>query len=127
MQPNNYLKIFLILLLVNFLGACSLISPKEKVVIQTQYIERNIPIQQRPRPIELYNIKFHVVNQNNLEDFLGRIKESQGDIVFIAVSVLDYESLALNMAELRRYIEQQKSLIIYYEEQLKPISRDENE
>jgi len=27
----------------------------------------------------------------------------------------DYENLALNVAELRRYIEQQKQIIVYYE------------
>jgi len=28
----------------------------------------------------------------------------------------DYENLALNIAELRRYINQQKQIIVYYEE-----------
>jgi hypothetical protein len=27
----------------------------------------------------------------------------------------DYENLALNLADLRRYIEQQKEIIVYYE------------
>ena len=32
----------------------------------------------------------------------------------------DYENLSLNFAELRRYIEQQKQIIVYYEEAIKP-------
>ena len=32
----------------------------------------------------------------------------------------DYETLALNMAEIKRYIEQQKSIIVYYENAIKP-------
>tara|TARA_B100002019_G_scaffold289794_1_gene306148 strand:- start:823 stop:948 length:126 start_codon:yes stop_codon:yes gene_type:complete len=34
--------------------------------------------------------------------------------------VKDYENLSLNFAELRRYIEQQKQIIIYYENAVKP-------
>jgi hypothetical protein len=32
----------------------------------------------------------------------------------------DYENLALNIAEIRRYINQQTQVIIYYEGSLKP-------
>jgi hypothetical protein len=32
----------------------------------------------------------------------------------------DYETLALNMAELKRFIQQQKQLIVYYEKAVKP-------
>ncbi len=39
---------------------------------------------------------------------------------YIAISVKDYENLALNFAELRRYIEQQKQIIVYYEKAVAP-------
>jgi hypothetical protein len=32
----------------------------------------------------------------------------------------DYENLALNVAELRRYINQQTEIIVYYEEAVSP-------
>jgi hypothetical protein len=32
----------------------------------------------------------------------------------------DYENLALNIADLRRFINQQTEIIVYYEENLKP-------
>ena len=41
-------------------------------------------------------------------------KKNGGDS-YIALSVKDYENLSLNFAELRRYIEQQKQIIVYYE------------
>jgi hypothetical protein len=34
--------------------------------------------------------------------------------------VRDYETLTLNMAELKRFLEQQKQLIIYYEKAVAP-------
>jgi hypothetical protein len=41
-------------------------------------------------------------------------------LAYIAISVKDYENLSLNFAELKRYIEQQKQIIVYYEEAVKP-------
>jgi len=32
----------------------------------------------------------------------------------------DYENLAINIADLRRYLEQQNEIIVYYEDALKP-------
>jgi len=32
----------------------------------------------------------------------------------------DYELLALNIAEIRRYLNQQKEIIVYYEKAVKP-------
>ena len=46
---------------------------------------------------------------------LGIRRIDNKDYVFYAISVPSYENLALDMAELRRYIEQQKEIIIYYE------------
>jgi hypothetical protein len=36
-------------------------------------------------------------------------------MVFFAISVPHYENLSLNLAELRRYIEAQQGIIVYYE------------
>ena len=36
-------------------------------------------------------------------------------------SVKDYQNLSLNFAELRRYIEQQKQIIVYYEKAVAPV------
>jgi len=37
----------------------------------------------------------------------------------------DYENLALNISELRRYINQQTEIIIYYEEAVQPEAQQE--
>ena len=37
-------------------------------------------------------------------------------MIFYAISVRSYENLALNMADIKRYIEQQSEIIVYYEE-----------
>lgn len=88
--------------------------------IKTVEASRNVPIQNRPRPVDMNGIYFYVVNENNFEEFKGRFTQEKGDFLFYAISVRDYETLALNMSELKRFIKQQKELIVYYEEAVKP-------
>lgn len=77
----------------------------------------SVPIQQRPRAVSLLDASFRVVTAENLDEFLEEV--TVGDqFVFIAMDVQDYENLSLNVDELRRYIEQQQSVILYYEESL---------
>ena len=74
----------------------------------------------RPKPINLTDTRLYVVNESNLEEFLKEFEEVNGNRAFIAFSVKDYENLSLNVAELRRYINQQNEIIIYYEEAVSP-------
>ena len=104
---------------VMFLTGCSLFGPGE-VVVQTEYVDRIIPIQTRPRGITTYPIKFFAVTEENFEEFKATFEDEYTDFVFFALGVPDYENLSLNMAEIRRYIEQQQILIIYYEDSIRP-------
>ena len=61
------------------------------------------------------DVYFYVVTEDTLDEFKERFVKEQGDFLFYAISVRDYETIALNMAELKRYIEQQQVIIIYYE------------
>jgi hypothetical protein len=66
----------------------------------------------------MHPVYFYAVNEENLEEFLSRFEGENGDIVFFAISVPHYENLSLNLADLKRYIGQQKSLIVYYEDSI---------
>jgi hypothetical protein len=73
------------------------------------------------------SIKWYVVTEQNFEEFKKRFVDENGDLVGYVLSVRDYESLALNMAEIKRYMEQQKQIIIYYEEAVKPREKEKKE
>lgn len=75
-----------------------------------------MPTVARPKPINLTDTRLYVVNEDNLEEFLKEFEDVNGNRAFVAFSVKDYENLALNIAELRRYIKQQGEIILYYEE-----------
>ena len=88
--------------------------------IRTVEVERKIPVQNRPRPVTLSNLHFYVVTEDTFEAFKQRFVKQNGDFLFYAISVRDYESLALNMAEIKRFISAQKALIVYYEAAVAP-------
>lgn len=75
-----------------------------------------VPTVARPKPLQLTDTKVYVVNKDNLDSFLNEFKEIHGDLAFVALSIRDYENLALNVAELRRFINQQSQIILYYED-----------
>jgi len=127
MHLREYLKISSLLLLTLVLSSCSSWPKFTQIEVQTVEVERNIPIQNRPQPITMNTtMKWWVVTEENFKEFKEKFQKENGDpLVAYVLSVRDYETLALNMAEIKRYIEQQKEIIIYYEEAAKP--RDEKE
>ena len=73
------------------------------------------------------DIYFYVVTEENFEEFKAKFVKEYGDLVGYVLSVRDYETLALNMAEIKRYIQQQKELIIYYEKAVAPKPKEEKD
>ena len=125
MVLKNYLKVLSLLLLCLAISSCSSWPKLKQIEIKTVQVERVIPTQNRPRPINMNDIKFYVVTSENFEDFKKRYEKDNGAFLFYALSVRDYETLALNMAEIKRYIEQQKQIIIYYEKAVAPKPKKE--
>ena len=120
MVLKNYLKVLSLLPLCLAISSCSSWPELKQIEIKTVQVERVIPTQNRPRPLNMNDIKFYVVTSENFEDFKKRYEKDNGTFLFYALSVRDYETLALNMADIKRYIEQQKQIIIYYEKAVKP-------
>ena len=116
----NYLTVSSLLLLTLLLSSCGYIrKPEKEIVVKTVEVQKIIPIQPQPKPIDMIDVKFYVVTEENYEEFKEKFMKTNNDYVFYAVSVHDYENLAFNMAELYRYIRQQKEIMIYYEEAVK--------
>ena len=115
-------KLILVSSLLLLTSGCASVEPQ--VVLKTDYVVKDIPIQPRPKPLNLHRVKWYAVTPENMEEFLQRFEEESGINVFFAVSVPDYENMSLNVAELRRYINQQKALIVYYEESIQTMIKE---
>ena len=112
----NYLTVSSLLLLTLLLSSCGYIrKPEKEIVVKTIEVQKIVPMQPQPKPVDMIDVKFYVVTEENYEEFKEKFMKTNNDYVFYAVSVHDYENLAFNMAELYRYIRQQKEIIIYYE------------
>ena len=112
----NYLTVSSLLLLTLLLSSCGYIrKPEKEIIVKTIEVQKIVPVQPQPKPVDMIDVKFYVVTEENYEEFKEKFMKTNNDYVFYAVSVHDYENLAFNMAELYRYIRQQKEIIIYYE------------
>ena len=124
----NYLTVSSLLLLTLLLSSCGFIrKPEKEIVVKTIEVQKIIPVQPQPKPVDMIDVKFYVVTEENYEEFKEKFMKTNNDYVFYAVSVHDYENLAFNMAELYRYIRQQKEIMIYYEKavEVKPKEKKE--
>ena len=111
----------LILLLTT---ACAT-TPREVKII-TKPVEIEIFQPDLPDAIELERPKWYVVNRENLEEFLTELERIQSaSPVFFAFTPQDYEKMAYNLQEVRRYILQAKEVIVYYQRVTQPQSWDE--
>lgn len=111
------------ILLISFLllGGCSLIQPQPlpapEPIIKTVTEYKTLEIYQPPLPkaIDLQDVEFFVVTEKNFEEQVKKLEKMQdGTYVLFGLTPQDYENMAYNLQELRRYIRQQKEIIIYY-------------
>jgi hypothetical protein len=125
MQRINFGIISSLLLATLLLSSCSSFRADPEIKIVTQIEKTVVPIVPMPKPVQMNDIKIYVVSPNeNLEEFKKEFEAKNGADAYIALSIKDYENLSNNFAELRRYIEQQKAIIVYYEEAVKPLDTD---
>ncbi len=90
-------------------------------VVETPQIEApTIRIVPRPDPIEMRNADIVVVTEANLEQVIARVKQEQGDFVLYAMTAQSFESLALSFEQIKKFIEEQNAVIVYYENAVKP-------
>ncbi len=134
MERKNYLTnlslLVVALFIVTLTSGCSILrlKPEKEVVVKYVETQRNIPLQSRPKPLDFSTVQWKVVTDQNFDEFIEQYKVENGEAwVFYVVTVRDYENLALNMADLRRFVEQQKEIIVYYEEAVKPKTQTEGD
>ena len=121
---KRYPVLFFLPLLLLLNSGCSSFKKILPLEIRTVEVERKIPTQNRPRPVSLNNLHFYVVTEDTFVAFKQRFVKQNGDFLFYAISVRDYETLALNMAEIKRFLQQQKQIIIYYEKAVAPRKKE---
>ena len=108
--------ILVVMAAVIFLTGCSSLRPEPEIKVVTKIEKTTVSTVARPKPVQLNDVRVYVVNAENYESFVKEFQEENGQLAYVALSMRDYENLALNVAELRRFINQQTNIIVYYEE-----------
>lgn len=97
------------------ISGCSLLKP-QPIPVEIKTVPIQIPITQPvlPRAIDMKEPYWYVVSEKNLEEFLERIEKESGTMVFFAMSPADYELMAYNLQEIKRYVKELKEVVVYY-------------
>tara|TARA_A100001388_G_scaffold248808_1_gene209101 strand:- start:186 stop:548 length:363 start_codon:yes stop_codon:yes gene_type:complete len=102
--------------LVLLLSSCSSFKPEKEIVTVEKIVKPTIAIALKPTPIEMKNADVLVVTEQNFQEVVDKVKAKQnGQFVVYALDLKSFENLAINMEQIKRYIEQQNEVILYYE------------
>lgn len=104
------MKIFLIISTLLLLSACGSVKIKQQADVVQQTVIHPTP----PPQLSMRTVDWTVFNRAKLEKLLADYPDQE--IVLFTLSAKGYENLSLNVAEMIRYVKEQKNIIIYYRE-----------
>jgi len=129
-------KILASALILSTISGCSFLqAPPREVKIVSKPVEIVITQPIMPRALSLKEPNWYVVSDTKIankdgqypegytyfDKFIEDIKKKHGgDLVFVAMSVGDYELMSYNTQELKRYISQLGEVILYYKDVTTP-------
>ena len=86
MELRNYLRVSSLLLLCLLLTNCSFLrKPEKEIIVQTVEVQKRIPLQNQPKPIDMTDVKFYVVTEENYEEFKKEFSNRKQDFVKLEV------------------------------------------
>ncbi len=101
------------------LSSCSW-KPEKEIVTVEKVIAPTIAIAQKPRPVKMLDANIIVITEKNLPEVIKKVKAGMGEFVIYGLDPASFKNLALNFEQIKRYIEQQNQIILYYEKAVKP-------
>jgi len=109
------LILFSSLLSLLLLSSCSW-KPEKEIVTKVEVYKPTIQVVQRPKVLDLKDANIIVITEKNLDEVIQRVKDMQGSFVVYALDPKSFEALAINMEQIKLYIEEQNEIILYYEQ-----------
>jgi apolipoprotein N-acyltransferase len=115
------MRVLISALLLAMITGCSLFQqqplPEPEPIIKTVTKIKPLEIYQPPLPakIRFEEVNFLVITAENLEEKVAELEKMQKDsFVIFAMTPQTYENMSYNLQEIRRYLLQQKEIILYY-------------
>ena len=95
-------------------------KPSEPVKIEKKAVERTRLDLADPKPIKPSTHNWIVITPKNADRIWAEIKSKNVDLVLFALTDDGYEELAIDMAQIRNFIQQQRDIINKYREYYEP-------
>ena len=97
------------------LGGCSSFLP-EVTKYSSEPVERPLLILPESEITEMRGVDYIVVTEENIDEVWAELEASGKPIVLFALTHDGYEALALNNADIIRFLSEQRAVIIAYKE-----------
>ena len=111
-------KTLIAILALSLVSGCSWLETKPTeppVRVITEQVPMEIYQPPLPSEIRLEDVRWFVITPENFEEQVSELERLQGgEWVVFAITPQDYENMAYNLQELRRYIREQKEIVLYY-------------
>lgn len=118
----------LILLIPTLISGCSSFGWKgvEPIEIKKQAVERTRLNLTDPSVPKVSAPKWIIITPENSEAVWKSLKEQNVDTVLFSLTDEGYEELALTIAELRNFINTQRTILLKYKNYYEPVNTDSN-
>ena len=74
-----------------------------------------------PKPLDLQDIDWIIITKDNADEVFEKIKnEKNGDYALFALTDTGYEKIALNFADIRNKLAEQRQIILSYQDYYEP-------
>ena len=101
-------------------------TPPPPVKVITEEVKTEIYHPRLPDEIQLEDVQFFIINKDNYDQKVEEVEKLLGgSFAVFALTPTGYESMAYNLQEIRRFIRQQKEIILYYRKATKGDEPDE--
>ena len=118
MKDSSILSVLGFTLILSSLSACSSttpIEPEKRVEVLEVPIEKLAPIVPSIDILNLKDVEWFIITEDNYLEIIEKMKKSGAEPVIFGLTSKGYENLSLNISDLRKTIQQQKTVIAIYE------------
>ena len=95
-----------------FLAGCS--SSVKELNVTTKPIEKPVLVLPNADTLNLQEVEWFVINEENVDEVWARLSDDKKDIVMFGLTDDGYEKLSLNMSDIMTLIQQQQAIIGAY-------------
>lgn len=93
------------------------VKPVEVVTKEKERTRLNLEL---PTPLKMRDVQWIVITPENAEQVWQQLEESNTDLVLFGLTDEGYENLAINIANVRNMMNQQRIIILKYKDYYEP-------